>query len=104
MALKLCGTRRGAEYLVSSSTFDSVWRHRGLLATLIDDAIFQKHRHDVPIIFIQDANNISDSQLVVDEQVADSHFSLGFWVENSGIGRNSKPRLSEWETVTTVSH
>jgi hypothetical protein len=96
--LGFCG-RIVAQY----SPFDSLWRRILLLTPLSGDTIFQEHVYNVPVIFIQNANNIADRELMVGEQVADSYLSLNLRVQAYGIGRNGK-LPSNGETVSAHSH
>jgi len=89
-----------------SSPFDSLWWRLVLLTPVSDDATAQEHVDDVPVIFIQHANDLGDREFVVDEQVANRHLSLGFRVQTSGVARKQELLSTNWETVVEngVSH
>jgi len=74
-----------------------------LLTPLADNAAVQEHVDNMPIVFVQDANNIGNREFVVDEQVADSYLSLRFGIQTGGIRRDGK-LPPNGETINGVSH
>jgi hypothetical protein len=91
-----CGSRPAPTY----SAFDANWGSSSNLSTVVEDSAFDKGLDDFSMVFIEEALNVWDRHLLVNEQIADCQGSLSPWFQIDRVFRQGEVIFLKFEFIS----